>query len=45
MPLDEFSIENVYNAGIGNYTLTLTPSVSATYNFKVIKKTILTPNI
>ena len=45
MSSDEFSFDNIYDPGLGQYTLTLTPTVSADYNFKLIKKTILSPNI
>jgi hypothetical protein len=43
--VEQFTFDNVYNPGLGKYTLTVTPSQSATYNFKVVKKNILTPNI
>ena len=45
LPVDEFQIDNVFDAGASAYILSLTPSVSATYNFKIIKKAILSPNI
>lgn len=45
MSSDEFEIENIYDSGTASYILSFTPTVSATYNFKVIKKAILSPNI
>lgn len=45
MDSGEFAIENVYNSGSGTYILSFTPTVSADYNFKIIKKSILSSNI
>jgi len=41
----EFDIETNYNSSSGEYILSFTPSSSATYNLKVIKKSIISPNV
>ena len=45
MSPEEFAIENVYNPSGPEYILSFTPKVSGDYNFKIIKKSIISSNI
>ena len=44
MDSEEFAIETIYNPSPGEYLLAFTPSESANYNFKIVRKSILSPN-
>ena len=45
MDIDEFQIETIYNPSPGEYLLSFTPSESADYTFKIVSKSLLSPNI
>lgn len=43
--IGEINFETIYNPSPGEYILTFNPTVSANYTFKIISKSILSPNI
>lgn len=45
LDFNEFDVDTIYNSGTGEYLLSFTPSSSATYNLKVTKKSIISPNV
>ena len=44
LDIEEFEVELLYNAGLGEYVLAFTPNSSADYTFKVVSKSLLSPN-
>ena len=44
VPIDEINFETIYNPSPGEYILTFNPTVSANYRFKILRKSILSPN-
>lgn len=43
LPAEELQFETIYSGG--DYTLNVTPSVSGTYKFKILSKSLLSPNV
>jgi hypothetical protein len=44
LPIDQINFETIYNPSFGQYILTFNPTVSADYRFKILRKSILSPN-